>query len=339
MKPGILTATSVILTSMSAAPPRPALRPVVGNRLRNGLERLSKSAWLLANPCTSLEVAWLFASPQLRPVLRIEPRLMFKFLREYLATDLSRKERAAMLVHHYAFLKERVDPAFFPWIVEDRRELSQVDAGGHVHRIWLWFPRTPYSEGDLALSFEVEGLDLYTLSFTIGPGTVAGVAADHAMYIARIQGKGRRLDRIRQATKDCQDVSPAAILLAAAEGIAQALDLDLMVGIGAGIQVAPRRSQSDNLVKAYDEFWEAAGGLPVVAPQNVPARGAIAGEVDPRGQARTPLTDAAQAEIQGGHQRACARGLPPGGAAPAQRWGSLALVGSNVLGDSCVKSG
>jgi len=83
------------------------------------------------------------------------------------------------------------------------------------------------------------------------------------MYVARVQGKGRRLDRIRQATKDCQDVSPPAILLAAAEGIAQALDLDLMVGIGAGIQVAPRRSQSDNLVKAYDEFWEAAGGLPV----------------------------------------------------------------------------
>jgi uncharacterized protein VirK/YbjX len=263
MKQSILTAMSVILTAMSAAVPRPALRPVVGGRLRNGLERLSKSAWLVVNPRTSLEVARLFASPQLRPVLRTEPRLMFKFLRDYLATDLSRKERAAMLMHHYAFLKERVDPAFFPWIVEDRRELSQVDAGGHVHRIWLWFPRTPYSEGDLALSFEVEGLDLYTLSFTIGPGTIAGIAADHAMYIARVQGKGRRLDRIRQATKDCQDVSPAAILLAAAEGVAQALDLDLMVGIGARIQVAPRRSQSDNRVKAYDEFWEAAGGLPV----------------------------------------------------------------------------
>ena len=88
MKQNILTAMSVMLTAMSAGLPRPALRPVVGDRLRNGLERLSKSAWLLANPRTSLEVAQLFASRQLRPVLRIEPRLMFKFLHEYLATDL-----------------------------------------------------------------------------------------------------------------------------------------------------------------------------------------------------------------------------------------------------------
>ena len=36
-----------------------------------------------------------------------------------------------------------------------------------------------------------------------------------------------------------------------------------MPGRTSKIQVAPRRSQSDNLVKAYDEFWEAAGGLPV----------------------------------------------------------------------------
>jgi hypothetical protein len=58
-------------------------------------------------------------------------------------------------------------------------------------------------------------------------------------------------------------VSPAAILLAAAEGVAKAFDLDLMIGIGSGNQVAPRASQSDNLVKAYDEFWKTAGGLPV----------------------------------------------------------------------------
>src|SRR4029434_507855 len=98
----------------SAALHGPAFRPVVGNRLRNGLERLSKGAWLLVNPRTSLEVAQLFASPRLRPLLRVEPRLVVKFLRDYLATDLSRKERAAMFMHHYAFLKERVDPAFFP---------------------------------------------------------------------------------------------------------------------------------------------------------------------------------------------------------------------------------
>jgi uncharacterized protein VirK/YbjX len=240
------------------------LRPVVGERLRNGLVRLSKSAWLALNPRTSLEVAQLFSSPELRPVLRVEPRVMFKFLRDYLATDLSRKERAAMLIHHYAFLKDRVGERFYAQIIDRRLELCSLDEGEEAHRIWLSFPRTPYSEGDLTLTFEVGGDDIYTLSFTIGPGAIAGLAAPDAMYVARVQGKGKGLERIRQATKDCCDISPAALLLTAAEGIAEALDLEHMVGIGATTQVAPRESAKfENLFKAYDEFWKSVGGSPL----------------------------------------------------------------------------
>jgi hypothetical protein len=84
MKQSLLTALSAVLAKSAI------LRPVFGDHLRNGLARFSKSAWLALNPRTSLEVFQLFTSPELRPVLRREPRLMFKFLRDYLATDLSR---------------------------------------------------------------------------------------------------------------------------------------------------------------------------------------------------------------------------------------------------------
>src|SRR2546422_6365554 len=43
--------------------------------------------------------------------------------------------------------------------------------------------------------------------------------SDHAIYIGRVQGKGRGLQLIKKATKDCLDISPAALLLAATEGI------------------------------------------------------------------------------------------------------------------------
>jgi len=258
-----------LLTAMSAVVAKSAiLRPLAEDRLRNGLARLGKSAWLALNPRTSFEVVKLFASPELGPVMRAEPRLMFKFLRDYLATDLSRKERAAMLVHHYAFLRDRVGAGFYAQIIDRRLELCEIDEGGFAHRIWLSFPRTPYSEGDLMMTFEVGGDDIYTLSFTIGPGEIAGLSAPDAMYIARVQGRGKGLDRIRQATRDCRDVSPAALLLSAAEGIAEALGLQHMVGIGAGSQVAPRDSaRPDNLFKAYDEFWKAVGGTPL--PRNM----------------------------------------------------------------------
>jgi uncharacterized protein len=252
------------VAAMSAVMAKSAiLRPVFGDHLRNGLVRLSKSAWLAFNPRTSLEIARLFASPALRPVLRVEPRLMFKFLRDYLATDLSRKERAAMLIHHYGFLKDRVGAGFYAQVIDRRLELCAIDEGGHVHRIWLSFPRTPYSEGDLMLTFEVGGDDLYTLSFTIGPGDIAGLSPPDAMYIARVQGRGKGLDRIRQATRDCHDVSPAMLLLTAAEGVAEALGLGHMVGIGASTQVAKDGVKPGNLFKAYDEFWKAVGGSPL----------------------------------------------------------------------------
>ena len=51
------------------------------------------------------------------------------------------------------------------------------------------------------------------MSFTIGPGNVTGLLARYAVYIGRVQGKGRGLELTKKATKDCLDISPATILL------------------------------------------------------------------------------------------------------------------------------
>ena len=124
------------------------------------------------------------------------------------------------------------------------------------------FPRTPHGEGDLTLVFEADHVEIYTLSFTIAPGYIVRLDAAHALYIARVQGKDKGLDRIREATKGCNDVSPAMMLLAAAEGIAKALDLGDMVGIGASAQVsAVKVTTPEKFVRAYDEFWTSVGGV------------------------------------------------------------------------------
>jgi hypothetical protein len=250
-----------ILAALSAVMSRPSMLHGSADPWGDGVARISKSLWLLRHPRTSLTLAQLFASSKMRPLLRIEPRLMFKFLGDYLASDLSRSERAAMLFHHYAFLNARADHEFFARIAERRVELWQLEVEEHVHRIWLSFPRTPHGEGDLTLLFEADGVDIYTLSFTIGPGSIAGLACRDAIYIARVQGMGKGIDRIREATKSCGDVSPAALLIAAAEGIAQALDVENMIGIGADVHVVLKKTgRLENLVKAYDEFWTTLGG-------------------------------------------------------------------------------
>jgi uncharacterized protein VirK/YbjX len=45
------------------------------------------------------------------------------------------------------------------------------------------------------------------------------------------------------------------------EGIAQALDVENMIGIGADVHVVLKKTgRLENLVKAYDEFWTTLGG-------------------------------------------------------------------------------
>jgi uncharacterized protein VirK/YbjX len=162
------------------------------------------------------------------------------------------------LVDNYAFLEERVGRHFFRTIIDDRLELWRQGVSEDVYRVYLAFPSMT-DEGDLALIFEAGSVHIWTLSFSIGPGCIAGLAC-RVLYIACVQGKGRALPLIRTATKSCRDVSPAAILLAAAEGIATALELNDMVGIGASNQISKNFRSEEEMFKAYDEFWLAAGG-------------------------------------------------------------------------------
>jgi uncharacterized protein VirK/YbjX len=186
---------------------------------------------------------------------------MFSFLGAYLGADLSRKERASILIEHYAFLKDRVEAGFFRTILDCRIELWKQIIGEHVYRICLIFPRAAHGEGELSLVFEADRVDIYNLSFVIGPGGIAGLEPCRALYIARVQGKGGGLHLITRARKNCLDVSPAALLLSAAEGIASALDLRHMIGIGAGNHLSASADfPLEGKFRAYDEFWLAAGG-------------------------------------------------------------------------------
>jgi uncharacterized protein VirK/YbjX len=230
--------------------------------LRVGLRRVSKSARGIVHPLTWFKIVKVLAAPQTQPVVRAAPLVVAKYLGRYLGTDLSESERASILIDHYTFLKDRVEQGFFRKIVDGRLELWKHGiSNGHV-RICVAFPIVTHNEGDLSLIFQSDHVDIYTLSFTIGPGGVAGLAADHAIYIARIQGTAGELQLIRKATKDCLDISPAALLLAATEGVATALKLGHIVGIGADMQISPSAvSRPERLVHGYDEFWVASGGL------------------------------------------------------------------------------
>ncbi len=252
----LLAALIVVLSNLGL------IRTLGRDGLRLALARVSKGARALVHPLTWFKVVKVLTAPQTQPIARAAPQVVLKYLGAYLGTDLSESERASILINHYTFLKDRVEQGFFRKIVDGRPELwKHVVCDRHLS-ICVAFPVKNHDEGDLSLIFRSDHIDIYTLSFTIGPGGVAGLASDHAIYIARVQGKAKGLQLIRKATKDCLDISPAALLLAATEGVATALELGHIVGIGADVQISGSAdSRPEGLVHGYDEFWMASGGL------------------------------------------------------------------------------
>ena len=184
------------------------------------LAKASKAKRIFFHPRTFFKVVKSLTTPETQLIIRADPRIAVKYSGSYLGEVLSQREKASILIDHYTFLKNRVEQDFFRKIVDGRIKLWEHVVSNRLYHICVTFSHTRSERSDVSLVFQSDHIDIYTLSFTIGPGSVAGLTDDHAIYIARIQGKGRGLHLIREATKNCLDISPAALLLAAVEGIA-----------------------------------------------------------------------------------------------------------------------
>jgi len=120
-------------------------------------------------------------------------------------------------------------------------------------------------EGDLSLSFMADSTCIFTLSFTICPGSVFNVDADHVMYIGRLQGGHNMMDLIRTSAKHCQDTSQQVLLLAVAQGICLSLNIrDMVCSSASGKHSVGRKDEElCNVNSIYDEFWMAMGATKI----------------------------------------------------------------------------
>src|SRR2546423_12847557 len=112
-----------LVGSLAAVTSFALIRELVKDGARTALIRMRKGAWIFTHPRTCFEVIKVLASAETRPIVRAEPRLLFKYLTDFLGADLSRKERASVLIDHYTFLTDRVQGNFFRIIVDRRVEL------------------------------------------------------------------------------------------------------------------------------------------------------------------------------------------------------------------------
>jgi uncharacterized protein VirK/YbjX len=114
-------------------------------------------------------------------------------------------------------------------------------------------------EGELALKLLVDRNVVFVLACTIVPGQVVGSTATHAVLISRLQGVKGCYDEITLATRAFREVAPAALLVAALRGVAEACEVTALAGVCAERQVNYSDELSAAFARTYDDFFSELG--------------------------------------------------------------------------------
>ncbi|WP_420237228.1 DUF535 family protein [Telmatobacter bradus] len=200
------------------------------------------------------------ALPVYRQHLRYDARFLFKHLtHEFLCRRMSVAERSLCVFHHYVRMQKMLPEVLLRQVLRDQGTALQIRHERGSYTVQLSLSRPDDKEGEFSLSL-LEGEELlYVLSFTVVPGRVVGRAEQDVLLVSRLQGVRARLQQIRAATRALHDVAPAALLMAALDGMAQSLKIRAIVGVQGQDQTAYNPLYASSFQSCYDDFFQALG--------------------------------------------------------------------------------
>ena len=225
--------------------------------------RIARVAWCaLTNIGEGREILRLLKIPAYADLVRIDPRFSFKSLiRDYLVRDFTIAERTACFLHHYKCLQTGMSASLLRRTLHEHVTVFESLTGGARYEITLCYSRDIEKEGELSLNLHVDGAIVFVLSFNIVPGWVVKSQAAEVLLITRLQGTRGYYSQIRLATKVLHDVGPAALLLAALQGLTQAFGIGEMTGVCATRQSSYSEEFSSHYRSAYDDFFAELGAV------------------------------------------------------------------------------
>lgn len=198
--------------------------------------------------------------PRVKSLSQYRPGFAYRYWGNYLAHGFCVNSRAAILANHYSFLNTHVAEDFVTRICEDQIVLWEEFRENSRYSIALLCPRISNFEGDLSLVFQENSSTLFTMSFTFAPGKILSIEDNQVLLACLLQGARGKFDSIRRATKTFNEISPASLLLSAAEAIAKSLNITSIIGVGAQVQISVGGEQGENQgAFAYDDFWLSSG--------------------------------------------------------------------------------
>jgi uncharacterized protein VirK/YbjX len=188
-------------------------------------------------------------------IARQTPRITSRYVRPYLSRALDVPTRRRIFLHHYNIVKRLFTSNTVRSILNQENCLWSFRTDELIYRVSMEFGRTTGGGGDILLAFFADSARLYELSFSIGPTDIVGDEGGSALFVGSIQGVRERFESIRRATKHCRDISPAHLLLSAAEGFALALSVPTICGVSSDQQVSRSAAAVSASDFSYDKFW------------------------------------------------------------------------------------
>ncbi len=202
----------------------------------------------------------LLRCPPLTEFFFNHPSFAFKYLtRDYLARGLTVAERASCFLHHYQRMVAALPEALFRQTLHEDIPLHEISEGDYCFALTMGLSRPYDEEGELSLNLRVDGEIVFVLAFTIVPGSVVQSPAHEVLLVTRLQGVKGAYTQIAAATKTLHDVAPGALLLAALQGLGDALGISEIAAVSAARQSSYNEDSAAAFKKAYDDFFAEVG--------------------------------------------------------------------------------
>lgn len=224
--------------------------------------RFKKLLLAASHAADQLHILAILSHPAYRGLRRVYPRLPFKYLEDnYLVHGLPLEERAACLLHHYRRLLRTVPHGFLRRLPECDTVLYEMRDEDACYAVTISLPGLFQDEGELSLKLQVDGAEIFVLSFTVVPGRVVRSAGAEVLLITRLQGVPGGFGQIHRVTRAMHNVGPAALLVAALQGIAEAWGIREMAGICARNHRSYEDTCAARLTGVYDDFFRELGAI------------------------------------------------------------------------------
>jgi uncharacterized protein len=182
--------------------------------------------------------------------------------RNYLANDLTARERVHCVLSHYTFEDTAFSEVYHQAVYGGAGlTLWQHDCGTHVFLLRLESTPRFDAEGELSISLVADGKTLHRLSYTWIDGQLAGVDLPIVPFVTRNQGRWLDSGAAFLAFEESfPNNSPSFFCFAAMQGVAQALGMDRIVAVKCSAHVTYEQGKTTHAENAYDGFWRILGG-------------------------------------------------------------------------------